>query len=1048
MISRFFIERPIFANVIALVTILLGAISVWRLPIEQYPAITPPTVRVTTNYPGANASVVADTVAAPIETQVNGVEKMLYMSSTSSGDGGYSNTITFEIGTNLDTAQVLVQNRVAIAEPQLPEEVRRQGVTVKKQSTNILLVISLTSPDNTLDSLFLANYATRAMRDELSRLHGVGEVTVFGTANYSMRIWLDAEKLKGRGLTTEDVAIALREQNVQVAAGQVGQPPIEKGRQPDFQYTVTTLGRLTDVKQFENVIVRASNRTQITRLKDVARVEQGAQTYDQYNLIKGRPTANIGIFQLPGSNALDVVRDVRDAVEKLSKSFPKGMSYELPLDTTKFVNESIHAVYETLIEAGVLVLLVILVFLQDWRALLVPATTVPVTIIGAFFAMWLLGFSVNMLTLFGLVLAIGIVVDDAIVVVENAAHHIEEGLPPKQATIQAMSEVLGPIIGITLVLMSVFLPSAFMSGITGQLYQQFALTIAATAFISAINAVTLKPAQCALWLRPHSGRKNFFTRWFDRAYGSLEAAYAAIVRRVVQISLVMMLVFAGFIALTVWWYQRVPTGFIPTEDQGYCFILVQLPDAASQERSKAVMRQIDKLLADTDGIDTWITIGGLSILDQSSAPNTGTLFVTFSPLDERLKKNLTLDVMLKNLREKFGEIEQAVVFPFPPPAIRGLGVRGGFEMQVQDRSDLGRTLLSQVVTGIVEDARTQSALSALNTTFRVGVPQLYVDINREKVKLLNIPLSDVFGTMQAYLGSSYVNDYNKYGRVYQVRLQAEPKYRAEPSDVRRLEVRNRQGAMVPLSTLATIEKSFGPQIVNRYNMYPAASITGEPAPGSSTGQALQLMEQIAGRNLPEGMGYEWTGMAYQEKRVGSEAIGIFAMAVLLVYLVLAAQYESWFIPWAVILVVPLGVMGAVAAVSIRGMENNVYTQIGIVLIIALASKNSILIVEFARELRGRGETIRHAAAHAARMRFRPILMTSFAFILGVVPLMIAHGAGAAGQQALGTAVFGGMVASTLLAVFFVPAFFVVMQSIAEWFGHGRPTINEADAVKA
>src|SRR4051812_11222097 len=615
MISRFFIERPIFANVIAFVMILLGAVSVWRLPIEQYPSITPPTVRVTTNYPGANAEVVANTVASPIETQVNGVENMLYMSSTSSGDGGYSNTITFQIGTNLDTAQVLVQNRVAIAEPQLPEEVRRQGVTVKKQSTNILLVISLTSPDNTLDSLFLANYATRAMRDELSRLHGVGEVTVFGTANYSMRIWLDAEKLKGRGLTTEDVAIALREQNVQVAAGQVGQPPIEKGRQPDFQYTVTTLGRLTDVKQFENVIVRASNRTQITRLKDVARVEQGAQTYDQYNLIKGRPTANIGIFQLPGSNALDVVRDVRDAVEKLSKSFPKGMSYELPLDTTKFVNESIHAVYETLIEAGVLVLLVILVFLQDWRALLVPATTVPVTIIGAFFAMWLLGFSVNMLTLFGLVLAIGIVVDDAIVVVENAAHHIEEGLPPRQATIQAMSEVLGPIIGITLVLMSVFLPSAFMSGITGQLYQQFALTIAATALISAINALTLKPAQCALWLRPHSGRKNFFTRWFDSAYGWLEGIYAAIVRRVVQISLVMMLIFAGLMALTVWWYQRVPTGFIPTEDQGYGFVLVQLPDAASQDRTKAIMRQIDGILAKTDGIQDWVTIGGLSILD-------------------------------------------------------------------------------------------------------------------------------------------------------------------------------------------------------------------------------------------------------------------------------------------------------------------------------------------------------------------------------------------------------------------------------------------------
>jgi HAE1 family hydrophobic/amphiphilic exporter-1 len=610
-----------------------------------------------------------------------------------------------------------------------------------------------------------------------------------------------------------------------------------------------------------------------------------------------------------------------------------------------------------------------------------------------------------------------------------------------------MSEVLGPIIGITLVLMSVFLPSAFMSGITGQLYQQFALTIAATALISAINAVTLKPAQCALWLRPHSGRKNFFTRGFDRVYGWLEAIYAAIVRVIVRIAPIMMLAFAGLMVLTVWWYRLVPTGFIPTEDQGYCFVLVQLPDAASQERSKAVMGQIDKILAHTEGIETWISIGGLSIIDQSSAPNTGTMFVTFAPFEERLNRGLTLDVMLDKLRGELGKIQEAMVLPFAPPAIRGLGVRGGFEMQVQDRGDLGRAILDQVVQGIIEDAKSQSGLGALNTTFRPGVPQLFVDIDREKVKLLDIPLSSVFSTMQAYLGSSYVNDFNKFGRVYQVRLQAEAKYRAEPNDIRQLEVRNRMGEMVPLGTLATIKKTFGPQIVNRYNMYPSAAITGEPAPGRSTGEALEIMEQIAARNLPDRMGYEWTGMAYQEKRVGGEAIGIFAMAVLLVYLVLAAQYESWFTPWAVILVVPLGVLGAIAAVWIRGMDNNVYTQIGIVLIIALASKNSILIVEFARELRRQGKPIREAAAEAARMRFRPILMTSFAFILGVVPLLVADGAGAAGQQALGTAVFGGMLASTILAVFFVPAFFVVMQSISEWWGHGRPVEKTAaDAV--
>ncbi|MEX2172467.1 MAG: multidrug efflux RND transporter permease subunit [Pirellulales bacterium] len=1031
MFARFFIERPIFANVIAIVMMLLGAVSLWQLPIEQYPEITPPTVRVQATYPGADAQVLANTVAAPIEQQVNGVEDMLYMSSTSSSDGTYSLTITFEIGTDLDGAQVLVQNRVAIAEPQLPEEVRRQGVTTKKQSTNILLVISLTSPDNEFDDLFLANYATLRLRDELSRVTGVGDVTVFGTANYSMRVWLDPEKLKARGLTTQDVLVAIEEQNVQVAAGQIGQPPLPADKEVSFQYTVTTLGRLSDVEQFQDIIVKADG-TRITRLADVARIELGAQSYDQFNLKQGQPTANIGIYQLPGSNAIDVVERVRAAVTELSRTFPEGMEHSFPLDTTEFVEASIHEVYITLIEAGVLVLIVILVFLQDWRAVLVPATTVPVTIIGAFFAMDLMGYTVNMLTLFGLVLAIGIVVDDAIVVVENAAHHIEQGMAPKPATIQAMDEVLGPIIGITLVLMAVFLPSAFLGGITGQLYQQFALTIAATAFISAINAMTLKPAQCAQWLRPPKKKKNIFARGFNRVYGWFEVAYTAIVRVLVRQVFVVMVVFAGLIALTVWWYSRVPTGFFPTEDQGYIFVAVQLPDAASQERTREVLGEIDAILAETPGVATWISIGGMSLLEGSSAPNSATLFVTFTPWDERLPEGHTLEAILGRLAGQFSRIQEAIVFPFAPPAIRGLGVRGGFDMQVQDRADLGRTALYQVVTEIVDNARTQSGLSALNTSFRPGVPQLYVDIDREKVKTLDIPLSTVFSTLQAYLGSAYVNDFNKFGRIYQVRLQAESKFRAEPDDIQRLEVRNRAGQMIPLSTIARVGESFGPQIINRYNLYPSASITGEPAPGYSTGEALALMEEIAAGSLPDQMGFEWTGMAYQEQRVGGEALLVFAMAVVLVYLVLAAQYESWLIPIAVILVVPLGLLGAIAAVSLRGMDNNLYTQIGIVLIIALASKNAILIVEFARDIRAKGKSITDAAVEAARLRFRPILMTSFAFILGVVPLVIAEGAGAAGQRALGTAVVGGMIASTFLAVFFVPVFFVLFQRMSEW----------------
>lgn len=773
----------------------------------------------------------------------------------------------------------------------------------------------------------------------------------------------------------------------------------------------------------------------------MARVELGSQTYDNFSLKNGVPSASLAVYQLPGSNALDVAAGVRAAVAKMSENFPEGMKYDFPLDTTKFVQASIWEVYKTLLEAGALVLIVILVFLQDWRAVLIPATTVPVTIIGAFAAMFALGFSVNMLTLFGLVLAIGIVVDDAIVIVEAAAHNIERGMAPKAATQKAMDQVLGPIIGITLVLMAVFLPTAFLGGITGQLYRQFALTIAATALISAINAVTLKPAQCAVYLRKPSEKKNFFYRGFNYVYGITENIYTAIIRRSIRWSWAVMLLFAALVGLTAWWYNRIPTGFLPIEDQGYVIAAVQLPDAASQQRTREVVEKINRIVEKTPGVADWFAIGGLSLLDGSSASNAATFFITFKDWSERQAAGQTQEMILGSLMGQFAQIKEAVVFAFPPPAIRGLGVRGGFQMQVEDRTDVGLTELQTAVMQMMESARTQTGLTALNTSFRAGVPQIYIDVDRVKVKTLDIPLGNVFGTLQAYLGSAYVNDFNKFGRTYQVRMQADQDFRVEPEDIRQLEVRNRSGAMIPLGTVLTVARSFGPQIITRYNLYPTAAITGEPAPGFSSGESLRLMEQLAETSLPNSMGYDWTGMSYQEKKVGGESILIFAFAVALVYLVLAAQYESWITPIAVIMVVPLGLLGAVAAVAIRGMDNNIYTQIGIVLIIALASKNAILIVEYARELRNEGRSITDAAIEAARLRFRPILMTSFAFILGVFPLVIAQGAGAAGQRALGTAVFGGMIVSTILAVFFVPIFFVLFQRLKEW---RKPLVFDAD----
>ena len=1041
MFSKFFIDRPIFANVIAIMTILVGAVTLIGLPIEQYPQITPPTVQVTTSYPGANAQVLSDVVASPIEQEVNGVENMLYMSSTCAGNGSYTLTVTFEVGTDLDKAQVLLQNRVAIAQPRLPQEVQRQGITAKKQSTAIILVVGLTSPDGRYDSLFLSNYATLRIKDTLSRINGVGDIMVFGSGSYGMRVWIDPEKLKARGLTTQDVLASINEQNIQVAAGQVGQAP--SPRDQSFQYTVTTQGRLSDPKEFGDIIVKtvadSPARMRLTRVKDVARIELGARDYDTFTEIRGVPAAGLGVFQLPGANALDVAKQVMAAMEKIKPSFPEGVEYSIPFNPTTFVDEAIFEVYKTLAEAGVLVLIVILVFLQDWRAVLIPATTVPVTIIGAFAALGALGFSVNMLTLFGLVLAIGIVVDDAIVIVENAAHHIDRNkLDPRTATIKAMSEVIGPVIGITLVLMAVFLPTAFLPGITGQLYRQFALTIAATAIISAINAVTLKPAQCAVYLRPTKARKNLFYRTFNAIYGRFERVYTAIIRRLVRNTFAMMTLFVVLVGGTGYWFTKLPTGFLPTEDQGYAIMGAQLPDAASLERTRAVTNKIGEILKKTPGVEGWFLIGGNSLLDNASVSNAATYYLTFTPFSQREgHPEQSLMAILGHVMKEVQSIPEAMIFAFPPPAIMGLGTTGGFELRVENQGGSNLAELQQVADEMVRAGNAQSGLSRLQTPFRSGVPQLYVDIDRDKAKGLGIPLGTVFGTLQASLGSAYVNDFNKFGRTWQVRVQADQKFRLKPEDIRRLEVRNDAGQMIPLGTFSQISTVNGPQIIPRYNLYPSASISGQAAPGFSSGQAMNLMEQMSSQKLPNSMGIEWTGMSFQEKRVGNQAFYIFGLGVLMVYLVLAAQYESWLMPAAVILVVPLALMGTVIAVAYRGFDNNVYTQIGVVLIIALASKNAILIVEFARELRSQGRSILEAAVEASRLRFRPILMTSFAFILGILPLVGATGAGAASRQSLGTAVFGGMLAATVLAVFFVPVFFVVMQRLSE-FRRRRP----------
>ncbi|MEZ6139806.1 MAG: multidrug efflux RND transporter permease subunit [Zavarzinella sp.] len=1033
MISTFFIDRPVFANVIAIFTGIFGLVALFRLPVERYPEITPPTVVVSASYPGADAQVIADTVAAPIEQEVNGVENMMYMTSTCSSDGGYSLTITFEIGTNLEEAQVQVQNRLAVAEPLLPEDVRRQGVSVKKRSANIIMAVALTSEDGTFSGLDLSNYAILRMRDELSRVDGVGDILIRGQGAYAMRVWLDPDAMAAKQITTNEVVAALRRQNVQVTAGQIGQPPTEADQQ--LQYSVTTKGRLTNAEEFQGIILKRGPEGQITYLRDVARVELGAQSYDSFSAKTGTPASNLLVYQLPGSNAMDVADRVKKRMEEISSTLPKGMEYSIPFDTTRFVRQAISEVYRTLIEAGILVLIVILVFLQSWRALLVPTTTVPVTIIGAFAFMPFLGFSINLLTLFGLILAIGIVVDEAIVIVENAAHHIERGKPAREATILAMQEVTGPVIAITLVLMAVFLPTAFLGGITGQLYRQFALTIAATAFISAVNALTLKPAQCATWLKPPPARRAWPIRAFNTGYGAIEAGYAWVIRQTVKVWWGFLLIFAGIAGMTGYWYTTLPTGFLPQEDQGYIIIAVQLRDNAPLQETAMVgdkMSAILKEFKEKGATENWFMLGGFSLLDGTNSPNAATMFVAWKDWSEREgNPALTQDAIVGQLRQRFAAIQEANILVLIPPSIQGIGVAGGFQMQVQLREGGELPDLQQRISDVIEAAKKRPEIGVAQSSFRSGVPQLYLDIDRIKCEKLIIPLDALFETLRANLGSVYVNDFNKFGRTYQVRVQAESAERSKADDIYKLYVRNLSNEMVPLKTLLKVQERPGPQSITRHNLYPAAAINGAGAPGISSGEALEVMKQVAAEQLPDSMGFEWTGIAYQEAAISGDEVYIFALAVLMVYLVLAAQYESWILPLAVILVVPLGLLGVIAAVSFRGLDNNIYTQIGVVLIIALASKNAILIVEFARKLRESGLSIRESAVTAARNRLRPILMTSFAFIMGVAPLVWSKGAGAASRQALGTAVFGGMLTATFLAIFFIPVFYAVMQWLSE-----------------
>ncbi|MEM7429793.1 MAG: multidrug efflux RND transporter permease subunit [Pseudomonadota bacterium] len=1035
--THFFVDRPIFASVISIVIVLIGAISYTQLPVGQYPEIAPPTIVVTANYSGADAETVAETVAAPIEEEINGVENMLYMSSYSTSAGTMSLTITFETGTDLDAAQVLVQNRVAIAEPRLPEEVRRVGITTRKSSPNLMMVVHMLSPDDSLDQLYVSNYARNNVRDVLIRLDGVGDLTIFGEREYSLRVWLDPDKLAAYELTSADVVAALREQNVQVSGGSIGAEPAPPG--VGITYTVTTQGRFSTTRQFRDVIVKASSDGRLIRLQDVARVEIGARSYSTNSYLNGKPAVALAIFQRPGTNALQSASDIIATMQDLSKAFPPGLEYRIVYNPTEFIAQSVTEVYKTLFEAVVLVVLVVLVFLQSWRTAIIPIIAIPVSLIGTFMAMSLLGFSLNTLTLFGLVLAIGIVVDDAIVVVENVERNIAEGLSPREAAHRTVDEVGSAVVAMSLVLCAVFIPTAFVPGISGAFYKQFAITIATSTVISAVNSLTLSPALAAMLLKPHGEAKSKFAlarfgSWaaakFNKGFDRTSEGYSRVVLALAGRKLASLAVYAVLLGLTVWTFGKVPGGFIPQMDQGYGIVVVQLPDGASLQRTDEVVQRASKIILDTPGIQNAVAFAGFSGATFTNATNAAAIFAAFDPFEERAGKGRSAAELTGALFGRLQQIEEAFIIAIQPPSVRGIGQGGGFKMQIQERAgaDMGRAL--QTAFAMMGASRNSPEVTRVFTTFSNSSPSFYLDIDRVKARQLNVPIGAIFETLEINLGSSYVNDFTAFGRRYDVRAQADQQFRLEPADMARLKVRSSTGALVPLGTLVEIKNTSGPYLVQRYNQFVSVPLQGSTSPGTSSGDALRAMEKIAMETLPQGMTFEWTELALQEKLTGNTAIYLFVLAIVMVFLLLAAQYESWTLPLAIMLIVPLSMLAALAGVMLRGMDNNILTQIGLIVLVGLAAKNAILIVEFARQLEDSGRGLIEATVEACKLRLRPILMTAFAFILGVVPLVIASGPGAELRQALGTAVFSGMLGVTVLGLFLTPVFYVTIRFVA------------------